>query len=82
VCQCVDDANDKIHLFFCSLVTEKALQQKGRIKSKKEQQIDAMTNAQVVDELKTKRLPTFGTLAERKERLKKHHGKFDQNTWI
>jgi len=33
-----------------------------------------MTNAQVVDELKTKRLPTFGTLAERKERLKKHHG--------
>ncbi len=34
-----------------------------------------MTNEQVVNELKEKRLPTFGTHAERKERLKKHHGK-------
>ena len=34
-----------------------------------------MTNEQIVNELKDKRLPTFGTFAERKDRLKKHHGK-------
>lgn len=33
-----------------------------------------MTNDQVVIELKDKKLPTFGTGAERKDRLKKHYG--------
>jgi hypothetical protein len=33
-----------------------------------------MNNDQVVIELKEKKLPTFGTGAERKERLKKHYG--------
>jgi len=34
-----------------------------------------MTADQVMAELKTRRLPTFGTAAERKDRLKKFHGK-------
>lgn len=34
-----------------------------------------MTNEEVVNELKEKKLPTFGTGVERKERLKKHYGK-------
>jgi len=53
---------------------DKAKAQKDRINSKKEQQIESMSNDQVVNELKEKRLPTFGTLQERKDRLKKHHG--------
>lgn len=42
---------------------------------KKEQQIDNMSNDEVVNELKEKKLPTFGTLVERKDRLKKYYGK-------
>lgn len=33
-----------------------------------------MSNDEVVNELKEKKLPTFGTLVERKERLKKYYG--------
>ena len=33
-----------------------------------------MSNEDVVIELKEKKLPTFGTGAERKDRLKKHYG--------
>jgi hypothetical protein len=33
-----------------------------------------MTNEQVLNELKQKRLPTFGTAGERRDRLKKHLG--------
>ena len=40
--------------------------------NKKEQQIDSMSNEDVVNELKEKKLPTFGTAQERKDRLKKH----------
>jgi type II secretory pathway component PulF len=50
-------------------------QQKERVNNKKEQQIDAMSNEDVVNELKEKKLPTFGTAQERKDRLKKHLGK-------
>jgi kinesin family member 2/24 len=42
--------------------------------SKKEQLIDAMTAEQVLNELKEKRLPTFGTHGEKRDRLKKHLG--------
>jgi hypothetical protein len=38
---------------------------------KKEAQIDNMTKEAVLNELKDKRLPTYGTAAERKDRLKK-----------
>ena len=34
-----------------------------------------MSNEEVVNELKEKKLPTFGTVVERKDRLKKHYGK-------
>lgn len=37
-----------------------------------------MTADQVMADLKTRRLPTFGTAAERKDRLKKFHGKWLQ----
>lgn len=53
---------------------DKVKQQKERTTSKREQQIDNMTNDEVVNELKEKKLPTFGTLFERKDRLKKHYG--------
>ena len=41
---------------------------------KKEAQIDNMTPDQVLFELKEKRLPTYGTTQERKDRLKKQYG--------
>lgn len=47
---------------------------KDRQNNKKETQIDMMTNEEVVIELKEKKLPTFGTVQERKDRLKKHYG--------
>jgi len=40
----------------------------------KEAAIDSMTPEQVLNELKEKKLPTFGTAQERKERLKKQYG--------
>lgn len=49
---------------------------KERTNNKKEQHIDNMTNDEVVNELKEKKLPTFGTGVERKDRLKKHYGNF------
>jgi len=48
---------------------------KERVNNKKEQQIDGMNNDEVVNELKEKKLPTFGTVQEKKERLKKHYGR-------
>lgn len=41
---------------------------------KKEHQIDQMTPEAVLNELKDKRLPTYGTAQERKDRLKKQFG--------
>jgi multidrug resistance efflux pump len=45
-----------------------------KTRARKEQNIDSMTNDQVLNELKEKRLATFGTGNERRERLKKHYG--------
>lgn len=42
--------------------------------SRKESVIDNMTPEQILNELKEKKLPTFGTAQERKERLKKQYG--------
>ena len=41
---------------------------------KKEQQIDAMSPEAILNELKEKRLPTYGTAQERRDRLKKQYG--------
>lgn len=41
---------------------------------KKEVLIDQMTTEAVLNELKEKRLPTYGTAQERKDRLKKQYG--------
>jgi len=41
---------------------------------KKEQSIDAMSPEAVLNELKEKRLPTYGTAQERRDRLKKQYG--------
>ena len=43
-------------------------------KQKQEQLIDAMSPEQVLNELKQKRLPTYGTAQERRDRLKKQFG--------
>ncbi len=45
-----------------------------RQQSKKEQEINNMTAAQVVNELKDKQLPVYGTNAEKRDRLKGAHG--------
>lgn len=58
---------------------------KERMNNKKEHQIDIMSNEEVVNELKEKKLPTFGTAQERKDRLKKHYGRYlkiNENIWI
>lgn len=55
---------------------------KERVNSKKEQQIDGMSNDEIVNELKEKKLPTFGTALEKKDRLKKHYGNFIKNLII
>lgn len=55
---------------------------KERVNSKKEQQIDGMSNDEIVNELKEKKLPTFGTALEKKDRLKKHYGNFNKNLII
>lgn len=41
---------------------------------RKEQQIESMSTEAVLNELKERHLPTFGTAQERKDRLKKVHG--------
>ena len=53
---------------------EKNALNKNTGQAKKETQIDNLSNEQVLNDLKTKRLPTFGTAGERRERLKKHYG--------
>jgi len=55
-------------------VIDKAKHMKDRVISKKEQQIDNLSNDEVINELKEKKLPTFGTGVERKDRLKKYYG--------
>jgi hypothetical protein len=47
---------------------------KIRMLAKKEIEIDSMPNKDVVYELKQLAIPPYGTVAERKERLKKHFG--------
>ena len=64
---------------FCEILTSWLSDAKGlkdRIATKKEQQLEAMSNEQILNELKQKHLPTFGTAQERKDRLRKHLGKF------
>ena len=41
-----------------------------------------MSNEEVVNELKEKKLPTFGTVVERKDRLKKHYGMFTATLFL
>jgi hypothetical protein len=48
--------------------------------SKKEQMIDAMSPDEVTNELKNRKLPTFGTNKERVDRLKKAFGIAPQNS--
>ena len=55
---------------------------KQRASDKKESQIEQMSSEQIMNELKQKRLPTFGTANERKDRLKKFYGKYPaQSDW-
>lgn len=42
--------------------------------NKKEERLVKLTEQEVINELKTKKLPTFGTKGERYERLKKFYG--------
>ena len=47
---------------------------KQRKLSQKEEEIDAMTGDQIKEELRQRKLQVFGTNQERKDRLKKYHG--------
>ena len=40
---------------------DKAIAMKDRVTTKKEMQLDSMSGDQIVNELKEKKLPTFGT---------------------
>ena len=53
---------------------EKSEQKFLRPPTAKPSKLDLMTNEQVLNDLKQKRLPTFGTAGERRDRLKKHLG--------
>ena len=57
-----------------NLLVVKALKSAELKKQKQEQIIDAMSPEQVLNELKQKRLPTYGTAQERRDRLKKQFG--------
>lgn len=50
---------------------ERAINTKEQKNLAKESQIDKMTPEAVLNELKDKRLPTYGTAQEKKDRLKK-----------
>ena len=53
---------------------ERTMMSKEQKTQQKERQIDQMSAEAVLNELKDKRLPTYGTGAERKDRLKKQYG--------
>ena len=53
---------------------EKAKAVNDKKLAKKEAEIDAMTSEAILNELKMKNIPVYGTAGERKERLKKYHG--------
>jgi|LakMenEpi03Aug12_release.lakeMendotaPanAssembly.Ray.scaffolds.fasta_scaffold971660_1 hypothetical protein len=48
--------------------------QTPKILPSKANRVDAMTNEQVLNDLKQRRLPTFGTAGERRDRLRKDLG--------
>ena len=53
---------------------DKIKQHRDRQTAKKEAAIDGYNAERIVQELKERKLPTFGTFNEKKERLKKHYG--------
>jgi hypothetical protein len=58
-------------IFHNLLIIERVLSTKEQKNLVKERQIDTMPAEAVLNELKDKRLPTYGTAQERKDRLKK-----------
>jgi hypothetical protein len=58
-------------IFHYLLIIERVLSTKEQKNLVKERQIDTMPAEAVLNELKDKRLPTYGTAQERKDRLKK-----------
>ena len=65
---------DKIRGGWELMVVEKAKMQNEMRMAKKEMEIDNMSPDEVLNELKVKKIPTFGTPAERKDRLKRALG--------
>ena len=57
------------------ILSEKAKERKDAQLMKKEQQLNKLSDEEVIKELKQKQLPTFGTKHERLDRLKKCYGK-------
>lgn len=53
---------------------------KMRKMAQKELEIESMSNEEIKNELKEKKLEVFGTNEERKNRLKKYHGFDDSST--
>jgi len=58
-------------IFHLTLIIERVISTKEQKNIAKERQIDTMPAEAVLNELKDKRLPTYGTAQERKDRLKK-----------
>ena len=60
---------------FLNLGIEKLKDKRDAQLIRKEQQLNKLSDEEILSELKNKQLPTFGTKQERLDRLKKFHGK-------
>jgi len=54
---------------------EKAISVNEKVAHKRDHHLETMTNDEVLNELKERNLPTYGTAQEKKDRLKKYLGK-------
>jgi len=59
---------------YLNIGIEKLKDKKDAQLVKKEQQLNKLSDEEILAELKQKQLPTFGTRQERLDRLKKFHG--------
>ena len=64
-----------------SILLEKILANKEKEIQKVLSKIDAMNNEEIIQKLKEKNIPTYGTPFERKERLKKAHCFLNRNSF-
>jgi hypothetical protein len=62
-------------MFVTTYIIEKAMSTTEKVIIRKDLHVESMTNDEILNELKERNLPTFGTAQEKKDRLKKYLGK-------